>query len=67
MPGIRKLLTPQWVSRYAGIYKEEGVKGVLKKGGIWLVTGFILFYLIRDSILYLLIPYLIAKGMINIF
>ena len=27
------------------------------------VVAFILYYLIRDSILYILIPYLIAKGL----
>lgn len=64
--GFRKFLTPKWVDRYADIYRQEGVKGVIKKGGPWLLVGFILFYLIRDSILYLLIPYLIAKGIIDI-
>lgn len=29
------------------------------------VLAFVLFYLIRDSILYILIPYLIYKGVIN--
>ncbi len=30
------------------------------------IVGFIIFYLIRDSILYILIPYLIYKGVITI-
>jgi hypothetical protein len=34
----------------------------VKRLGWKFVVAFILFYLIRDSILYLLIPYLIAKG-----
>ncbi|UCD65275.1 MAG: hypothetical protein JSW34_06315 [Candidatus Zixiibacteriota bacterium] len=29
------------------------------------IVGFILFYLIRDTILYLIIPYLIYKGVIG--
>ena len=34
----------------------------VKKLGWKFVTAFILFYLIRDTILYILIPYLIARG-----
>ena len=34
----------------------------VKKLGWKFVTAFILFYLIRDTILYIIIPYLIAKG-----
>jgi hypothetical protein len=64
---FRKFLTPRWVDRYADIYRKEGFKGVMLKGGLWLLVGFILFYLIRDSILYLLIPYLITKGIIKNF
>ena len=36
--------------------------GEVKKLGWKFVTAFILFYLIRDTILYILIPYLIARG-----
>ncbi|MDZ4845069.1 MAG: hypothetical protein SH857_05910 [Chitinophagales bacterium] len=61
--GIKKFLTPKWVDRYADIYRQEGFKGVIKKGGWKLVVAFFLFYLIRDSILYLLIPFLIARGL----
>lgn len=65
--GVRKFLTPRWVNKYADVYRKEGFKGVLKKGGGWILLGFFIYYLIRDSILYLLIPYLIAKGVIDIF
>ncbi len=37
--------------------------GEVKKLGWKFVTAFILFYLVRDTILYILIPYLIAKGL----
>jgi hypothetical protein len=35
---------------------------LFKKHGWKLVWSFIIFYLIRDTILYIIIPYLIAKG-----
>lgn len=37
----------------------------VKKLGWKFILAFILFYLIRDSIIYILIPYLIYKGVIN--
>src|SRR5690349_9096567 len=59
--GIRKWLTPKWVDRYTDVYRKEGFKGVVKKGGWKLVIIFFLFYLIRDSVIYLLLPFLAAK------
>ena len=55
-------LTPKFLIKYIEIYKKEGFKGVIKKGGWKLLLYFFLFYLIRDSILYILIPYLVWKG-----
>lgn len=37
----------------------------VKKLGWKFIVGFILFYLIRDSILYILLPYLAYKGIIG--
>ncbi|MDX9858552.1 MAG: hypothetical protein RBT76_12235 [candidate division Zixibacteria bacterium] len=38
----------------------------VKQLGWKFVVGFILFYLVRDLILYVLIPYLIIKGVISL-
>ena len=67
MKNFKKFLVPKWIDAYTDTYREGGFRGLLKKGGVRLLVIFILFYLIRDSILYLVIPYLIAKGVINIF
>jgi hypothetical protein len=37
----------------------------VRKLGWKFVVAFILFYLIRDSLLYILLPYLIYKGIIS--
>ena len=37
----------------------------VKQLGWKFILAFILFYLIRDSILYILIPYLVYKGIIT--
>jgi hypothetical protein len=37
----------------------------VKKMGWKFIVAFILFYLIRDTLLYILLPYLIYKGVIS--
>jgi hypothetical protein len=37
----------------------------VKRKGWKFVLAFVLFYLIRDSLLYLLLPYLVYKGIIS--
>ena len=60
-------LKPKFIINYTKLYKKEGFKGLIKKGGWKLLLYFFLFYLIRDTILYILIPYLISKGFIDKF
>lgn len=62
---FRQAITPKFVKPYAKIWKEEGFKALIKKAGWKVVVGVIAYYLVRDSILYILIPYLIAKGFFN--
>ena len=39
--------------------------GEVKKLGWKFIVAFIVFYLIRDTLLYILLPYLIYKGVIS--
>jgi hypothetical protein len=52
------------VKKYRTIFKEEGFKGVIRKAGWPAAIGLFLFFLIK-GLLWLLIPYLLAKGCIN--
>ncbi len=61
---IKNLFKSKFLSKYTKIYKEDGFKGVLKVGGWRVITYFVLFYLIRDTILYIIVPYLIVNGII---
>jgi hypothetical protein len=61
---IKNLFKSKFLRKYTSIYKEDGFKGVLKVGGWRVITYFVLFYLIRDTILYIIVPYLIVKGII---
>ena len=61
---IGNLFKSKLLIKYTKIYKEDGFKGVLKVGGWRVITYFVLFYLIRDTILYIIVPFLIVKGII---
>tara|TARA_Y100001970_G_scaffold243845_1_gene309471 strand:- start:265 stop:450 length:186 start_codon:yes stop_codon:yes gene_type:complete len=55
-------LTPKFINEWLEIRREGGFKLLLKKKGWYVILAIITYYLIRDSILYILIPYLIYKG-----
>tara|TARA_B100001115_G_scaffold166308_1_gene144487 strand:+ start:246 stop:392 length:147 start_codon:yes stop_codon:yes gene_type:complete len=38
-------------------YKKGGVKGLLTQKGWKVIVAFFLFYLVRDSLLYIIIPW----------
>ena len=59
---MRKILKPAWLEKYTGIYRQSGWAGIFKTGGLKLIVAFFLFYLIRDSILYILPIYLGLQG-----
>ena len=63
---IEKLL-PKIIREYLDILKNEGFKALIKKGGYKLFLIIFIYYLIRDTILYV-IPFLIAYyGFNNLF
>ncbi|MAJ32978.1 MAG: hypothetical protein CMF95_00240 [Candidatus Marinimicrobia bacterium] len=49
---------PKFFKDWLTIYKRDGFKQLIKKKGWSVLFAFFLFYLIRDSIIYILIPYL---------
>ena len=61
---VKGLFKIRFINHYASIFKKDGFKGVLKEGGWKVLFYLFMFYLIRDTILYIIIPYLILKGMI---
>ena len=61
---FRNPLKSKLISKYVDVYKDSGFKGLIKEGGWKILFLFFMYYLIRDSILYILIPYLIVKGII---
>ena len=61
----RDRLVPTFIFEYVQIWRKEGFRALIKKKGWKVVVLIICYYLVRDSILYLLIPYLIAKGIFS--
>ena len=59
---IKEKLIPKFLRKYVYYYKEHGFKKTLKKYGWILFAIIFLYYLIRDSILYIIIPYFVLKG-----
>ncbi|HDY76224.1 MAG TPA: hypothetical protein ENH49_06840 [Candidatus Marinimicrobia bacterium] len=59
------LYKPKFLAEWNAIRQEGGYKLLIKKKGRNVVIVFVAFYLIRDSILYLLIPYLAIEGIIT--
>ena len=59
-------LMPKFIKENINYYKQNGLKKTIKKLGWKVVLLVILFYLIRDSILYIIIPYFVAREF-NIF
>jgi len=49
---------PKFINEWRDIKKQGGFKLLMKKKGWQVIVAFFLFYLIRDTILYIIIPYL---------
>ncbi len=48
-------------------FRAEGLRGTLRRYGFKLFAAFFLFYLVRDVTLYILLPYLAARGALALF
>jgi hypothetical protein len=46
------------------IVKKEGFKSLLKKRGWKFFLVIVAYYTVRDSVLYIIIPYMIARGIL---
>jgi hypothetical protein len=61
---FRKILKPAVVREFTALLREKGIKGFLREKGWKIFIGIIAFYLVRDVLLYLLLPFLVAQGFI---
>tara|TARA_A100000164_G_scaffold56929_1_gene45551 strand:+ start:102 stop:293 length:192 start_codon:yes stop_codon:yes gene_type:complete len=58
---------PRFMQPWIDAYKKGGIKELLRQKGWKVIITFFLFYLIRDSILYIIIPWLGYKHFSSFF
>lgn len=61
------LRRPHFIRAWLKLYHEGGLKKLLKVKGWKIVLGFFIFYLIRDSIIYIILPYIAYISLSNWF
>lgn len=59
------LRRPEFIKEWTAILKTGGFKYLVKEKGVSVLIAFVLFYLIRDSILYVILPYLSFRGIVS--
>ena len=65
MANKRFSLTPAFLKGYVKVFREKGLKEGIKTVGFPVAFGLFMFFLIKGVVLYILLPYLIAKGVFN--
>ena len=58
---------PTFIQEWNAIRKEGGYRLLIKKKGWVIILAFFIFYLIRDSLLYIVIPYFALTGISSYF
>ena len=53
---------PIVIKEWVALLKEEGLRSFIKQKGWRLLAVIVIFYTIRDGILYILLPYLAYKN-----
>ena len=61
---LRKVFKPPIIEEWTVLLREKGVKGFLREKGWKVFAAIIVFYFVRDTLLYIVIPFLVAQGFI---
>lgn len=60
-----RAMTPKFMREWIAIIKRDGIKSFVKQKGWKIVALIFAYYLVRDTILYIIIPYLIINNIIE--
>ena len=55
-------MIPKWLKNWIEIYRQKGFKSLIQKKG-WVVGVVIFMFFLLKGIMWLIIPYLLAKGL----
>lgn len=61
---FKKIFKPAIIVEWTTLLREKGVKEFIRVKGWKVVAAICLYYLIRDTLLYIVIPFMIAQGFI---
>ena len=61
--GLKRVFKPKIIIEWTALLREVGFKGFIKEKGWKIVIAIFLFYLVRDSVLYIILPYFAARGL----
>ncbi len=56
---LKKIVSPR---QLRAELRRDGWKAVLRSRGTPLIVAIVLYYVVRDSLLYIVIPLLVARG-----
>jgi hypothetical protein len=59
------ILRPRFIKEWIALWKKVGFRGFVKEKGWKVVAAIILYYLIRDTFLYIILPILVARGILG--
>ncbi len=62
---LRRFLVPRFIVAEWATLRGLGLKGYVKKRGPLFFLLIFSFYLVRDTTLYIIIPYLVVNGIIS--
>jgi hypothetical protein len=61
---LKKVFKPPVIQEWTALLREQGLRAFVRQKGWKIVAAIFLFYLVRDSVVYIIIPLLIAQGFI---
>ena len=61
----QRVLKPKIIRDWTANLRKDGFSGFVKQKGWKIVVAIFLFYLIRDSFLYIFLPYMAARGLLG--
>jgi len=61
---LKKIYKPPIVQEWTKLLREKGVKEFIRVKGWKILAAIFIFYLVRDTLLYIVIPLLVAQGFI---
>jgi len=55
-------LTPRFIAGWRNLIREKGLKTFIREKGWKFVAAIVLFYLVRDTLLYIILPLLVFNN-----